>query len=62
MSSRAEGTPPSGGVVVTGAASGIGRACAETLVVDGRPVALWDVAESVLAVADGLDGGLTCHH
>lgn len=30
-------------VVVTGAASGIGRACAETLAAAGRPVALWDL-------------------
>jgi NAD(P)-dependent dehydrogenase (short-subunit alcohol dehydrogenase family) len=30
------------GVVVTGAASGIGRASAEALVADSRKVALWD--------------------
>jgi NAD(P)-dependent dehydrogenase (short-subunit alcohol dehydrogenase family) len=35
--------PPSSGVVVTGAASGIGRACAEALAVSGRAVALWDL-------------------
>ncbi|MGY4711683.1 SDR family NAD(P)-dependent oxidoreductase [Mycolicibacterium sp. CBM1] len=39
------------GVVVTGAASGIGRACAEALVADGRPVALWDIAPAVAEVA-----------
>jgi NAD(P)-dependent dehydrogenase (short-subunit alcohol dehydrogenase family) len=39
------------GVVVTGGASGIGRACAEALLADGRPVALWDLAESVTEVA-----------
>jgi len=36
-----EGEVGMGGVIVTGAASGIGRACAEALVDDGRPVALW---------------------
>ena len=34
---------PSSGVVVTGGASGIGRACAEALAEAGRPVALWDL-------------------
>lgn len=42
------------GVIVTGAASGIGRACAEELVAAGRKVALWDLAEGVLEVAAGL--------
>jgi NAD(P)-dependent dehydrogenase (short-subunit alcohol dehydrogenase family) len=42
------------GVVVTGAASGIGRACAEVLVAEGRPVALWDVNPAVVEVAAGL--------
>lgn len=32
------------GVVVTGGASGIGRACALALAESGRPVAIWDVA------------------
>jgi len=41
-------------VVVTGAASGIGRASAEALVADGRMVALWDIAPEVVGVADGL--------
>ena len=35
------------GVVVTGAASGIGRACAEALVAQGRSVSLWDIAPAV---------------
>jgi NADP-dependent 3-hydroxy acid dehydrogenase YdfG len=30
------------GVVVTGAASGIGRACAEVLFDEARAVSLWD--------------------
>lgn len=47
-----------GGVVVTGAASGIGRASAEALVADGRKVVLWDIAPAVRGVADGL--GMTC--
>lgn len=34
------------GVVVTGGASGIGRACAQALVAAGRPVAVWDLAEA----------------
>jgi NAD(P)-dependent dehydrogenase (short-subunit alcohol dehydrogenase family) len=34
---------PATGVVVTGGASGIGRACAEKLAEVGRPVALWDL-------------------
>ncbi|HEX2578216.1 MAG TPA: SDR family NAD(P)-dependent oxidoreductase [Aquihabitans sp.] len=39
------------GVVITGGASGIGRACAEVLVGDGRAVALWDRSEAVVDVA-----------
>ena len=42
------------GVIVTGAASGIGRACAEELAAEGRRVALWDIAPEVVAVADSL--------
>ena len=40
-----------GAVVVTGAASGIGRASAEALVADGREVVLWDLAAEVAEVA-----------
>ena len=40
------------GVVVTGAASGIGRACAVALAEAGRPVAVWDKnADGAAAVA-----------
>lgn len=42
------------GVIVTGAASGIGRACAETLVAQGRSVSLWDIDAGVAGVAAGL--------
>jgi NAD(P)-dependent dehydrogenase (short-subunit alcohol dehydrogenase family) len=42
------------GVIVTGAASGIGRACAEVLVAEGRQVALWDLNPAVLTVAADL--------
>ena len=42
------------GVVITGGASGIGRACAEVLVGDGRSVTLWDRSPSVIEVAAGL--------
>ncbi|SCX00195.1 SDR family NAD(P)-dependent oxidoreductase [Mycolicibacterium fluoranthenivorans] len=43
-----------GVVVVTGAASGIGRASAEALIADGRQVVLWDVAPEVVEVAGAL--------
>lgn len=42
------------GVIVTGAASGIGRACAEVIVADGGSVALWDRSEAVVEVAASL--------
>ena len=42
------------GVVVTGGASGIGRASAEALLSAGRAVAIWDLADSVPEVADGI--------
>jgi NAD(P)-dependent dehydrogenase (short-subunit alcohol dehydrogenase family) len=42
------------GVIVTGAASGIGRASAEALVADGVSVSLWDITPSVLDVAKEL--------
>jgi NAD(P)-dependent dehydrogenase (short-subunit alcohol dehydrogenase family) len=45
------------GVVVTGAASGIGRACAEVLVDGGRAVSLWDYSPSVLEVGERLGMG-----
>lgn len=41
-------------VLVTGAASGIGRACAEVLSASGARVALWDVDASVSTVAESL--------
>lgn len=37
---------PSTPVIVTGGASGIGRACAEALAQMGRPVAIWDLSEN----------------
>ncbi|MDG2028236.1 MAG: SDR family NAD(P)-dependent oxidoreductase [Acidimicrobiales bacterium] len=45
---------PSTAVVVTGGASGIGRACAELLAEVGRPVAIWDLqaAAATAAAAD----------
>lgn len=36
---------PETGVIVTGGASGIGKACAEALAAVGRPVAVWDLDE-----------------
>jgi NAD(P)-dependent dehydrogenase (short-subunit alcohol dehydrogenase family) len=48
---------PSGGVVVTGGASGIGRATAAALAAVGRPVALWDInAAGVVAAAEEISG------
>jgi NAD(P)-dependent dehydrogenase (short-subunit alcohol dehydrogenase family) len=41
-------------VVVTGAASGIGHACAEVLVGEGRPASLWDSSPAVLEVGEAL--------
>ncbi len=42
------------GVVVTGGASGIGLACAEVMVAEGRQVCLWDLQPSVLEAAEKL--------
>ncbi|MEZ5165504.1 MAG: SDR family NAD(P)-dependent oxidoreductase [Acidimicrobiales bacterium] len=39
------------GVVVTGGASGIGRACAAALAGVGRPVAIWDLQEAAAQAA-----------
>jgi NAD(P)-dependent dehydrogenase (short-subunit alcohol dehydrogenase family) len=46
---------PDTGVIVTGAASGIGLACAEALAEAGRPVSIWDLSpEKTEAVARDL--------
>jgi len=42
------------GVIVTGAASGIGLACAEVLVEQGARVSLWDIAPQVAEHAERL--------
>jgi NAD(P)-dependent dehydrogenase (short-subunit alcohol dehydrogenase family) len=51
------------GVVITGGASGIGRATAEVLLAEQRSVAVWDVADDVLEVGASLraelDPGVT---
>ena len=47
--------PVTSGVVVTGGASGIGKACAEYLAEVGRPVAVWDLnGDGAKRVADSL--------
>ncbi|MFT5032491.1 MAG: NAD(P)-dependent dehydrogenase (short-subunit alcohol dehydrogenase family) [Bermanella sp.] len=53
---------PSTPVIVTGAASGIGLACARALAAVGRPVSLWDIAPSVTAAAEQLSAntGVRC--
>ncbi|HQR03148.1 MAG: SDR family oxidoreductase [Proteobacteria bacterium] len=44
---------PQTGVIITGGASGLGRASAEALAAVGRPVALWDIhADNVVRVAE----------
>ncbi len=57
------GTPATG-VIVTGAASGIGRATANALAEVGRPVAIWDIeaasAESVAGDIKAQYGVATC--
>lgn len=46
-------TTPTSAVLVTGGASGIGRASAEAVAAEGRPVALWDLnAEGAAEVAN----------
>lgn len=48
-------TTPATAALVTGAASGIGAACAQALAESGRPLVLWDVDEAaVTAVAAAL--------
>ena len=43
---------PTSAVIITGGASGIGRACAEAVAAQGRGVAVWDLnAEGALAAA-----------
>jgi len=46
---------PATGVIVTGGASGLGRASAEALAAVGRPVALWDIdGDGAKAVAEAI--------
>ena len=54
-------TSPTTGVIITGGASGIGRACADALAAVGRPVALWDLqGDAALEAAEqiGTDHGV----
>ncbi|MCU1378152.1 MAG: short-chain dehydrogenase/reductase [Acidimicrobiales bacterium] len=67
MSERSMRTQITTGVVVTGGASGIGKACAQALAEVGRPVAVWDrngqgakeVAASLDVPAIGLEVDVT---
>jgi NAD(P)-dependent dehydrogenase (short-subunit alcohol dehydrogenase family) len=54
---------PSTGVIVTGGASGIGRACARALAAVGRPVAIWDVNADAAkdAAQECADTGVSTH-
>lgn len=55
---------PTTGVVVTGGASGIGRACARALAEVGRPVSLWDLngeSASDAAASIAADCGVAAH-
>lgn len=46
---------PTSAVVITGGASGIGRACADALAAVGRPVAIWDLqADAAVAAAESV--------
>ncbi len=45
---------PATPLIVTGAASGIGLACARALAAVGRPVALWDISPTVTETASQL--------
>lgn len=51
---KAAAHSPCTGVIVTGGASGIGRACADALAEAGRPVAIWDLraADAERSAAD----------
>lgn len=54
---------PATGVIVTGAASGLGRASAHALAAVGRPVAIWDIdAARAMAVVEEIRGqyGVAC--
>ena len=52
-------TTPTSAVLVTGGASGIGRASAEAVAAEGRPVALWDLnAEGAAEVANRIAADL----
>lgn len=44
-------TCPTTPVLITGAASGIGAACADALAASGRPVVLWDVDQDAVTAA-----------
>jgi NAD(P)-dependent dehydrogenase (short-subunit alcohol dehydrogenase family) len=46
---------PTSAVVITGGASGIGRACADAVAAVGRPVAIWDLqADAAVAAAEAV--------
>ncbi|MBB3048652.1 NAD(P)-dependent dehydrogenase (short-subunit alcohol dehydrogenase family) [Litorivivens lipolytica] len=53
---------PATPVIITGAASGIGLACARALTEVGRAVALWDISSDVISAAEQLQrqSGVDC--
>ncbi len=52
MTATLDGSLVGSKIVITGGASGIGRASAELLIQRGAKVAIWDVADTTLAVAE----------
>lgn len=61
MTDHAVKLSPQTPVIVTGAASGIGLACAQALAAVGRAVALWDISGAVTTAAEKLEQSSGVH-